>query len=737
MSRVSASELLKAINSFPSGSAGGLDGLRPSIVKDLLMCNDVGLKDQLITSLCDFISIISSGEVPMDVRPIFFGATLIALRKKCGGIRPIAIGNVWRRLTAKIICFRIRDSVNTFLSPHQLGVCVPYGAEAAVHAARIYFSSHHPRPKAVVKLDFRNAFNELNRDAMLKVIQKDFPLIYHYVFQCYSQPSDLFLGDDIILSQRGVQQGDPLGPALFAITLQSIVNSITTELNLWYLDDGTIADDPDLVLSTLLNIRDASSEIGLHLNFSKCEVSFLNVPQDQNDALYSRFMDLAPGIRFMTSDSAYLLGSAISTEALRSLLIEKISKLEFFFSRLSSISAHSAFYLLRASFSIPRLMYFLRCSPSWREESLLQSYDCVLQAGLESILNCSLSGKAWLQATLPVRSGGLGIRRAMDLAIPSFLASFHGSRRLVESILPLGLCLDPDASIQDCSAKWSTLSGSSSPLLDVNSSQSSWDDPIIKRTQSQLLQSATCLEDKARLLAAYSPESGAWLQALPSPPLGLHLSNESFRVAVALRLGADVCVPHRCPACGAFVDQRGLHGLSCIRSAGRHMRHSSVNDVILRALVSANVPSVREPSGCSRSDGKRPDGMTLVPWKRGRPLLWDFTCADTFAISNVTHSSLKAGGAAIRREADKNRKYSNLLAQYIFVAIAIESSGTWGTAGLNFIKEVGRRIQIVSGDARSTTFLIQRLSIAIQRGNVSSILGTLPPGKALDEIFLL
>jgi len=133
------------------------------------------------------------------------------------------------------------------------------------------------------------------------------------------------------------------------------------------------------------------------------------------------------------------------TEAFRSLLIEKISKLEFFFSHLSLISAHSAFYLLRVSFSIPRLMYFLRCSPSWREESLLQSYDCVLQTRLESMINCSLSGNAWLQAILPVRSDELGIRRAINLAIPSFLASFYGSRRLVESILPLGPCLDPDA----------------------------------------------------------------------------------------------------------------------------------------------------------------------------------------------------------------------------------------------------------------------------------------------------
>src|SRR6218665_1817498 len=48
-----------------------------------------------------------SGRMPKEIRPILFGGSLIALNKESGGLRPIAIGYVWRRLTAKV-CKQIR-----------------------------------------------------------------------------------------------------------------------------------------------------------------------------------------------------------------------------------------------------------------------------------------------------------------------------------------------------------------------------------------------------------------------------------------------------------------------------------------------------------------------------------------------------------------------------------------------------------------------------------------------------
>ncbi|XP_073955673.1 uncharacterized protein [Choristoneura fumiferana] len=82
-------------------------------------------------------------------------------------------------------------------------------------------------------------------------------------------------------------------------------------------------------------------------------------------------------------------------------------------------------------------------------------------------------------------------------------------------------------------------------------------------------------------------------------------NSTTLRLAVSLRLGFPICAPHKCP-CGSVVDRLGHHGLSCAKSA--------------RSLASANVPAVLEPVGIARDDGKRSDGMSLIPWKMGRVL---------------------------------------------------------------------------------------------------------------------
>jgi hypothetical protein len=80
--------------------------------------------------------------------------------------------------------------------------------------------------------------------------------------------------------------------------------------------------------------------------------------------------------------------------------------------------------------------------------------------------------------------------------------------------------------------------------------------------------------------------------------------------------------------------------------------------------------------------------------------------------------------AAAQAEARKRSKYAALSIAHDFVPVAIETLGTWGEEGLAFINEVGRRIAAVTGDKRATSFLKQRLAMAVQRGNAAAVLGT-------------
>ena len=130
-------------------------------------------------------------------------------------------------------------------------------------------------------------------------------------------------------------------------------------------------------------------------------------------------------------------------------------------------------------------------------------------------------------------------------------------------------------------------------------------------------------------------ESGAWLNALPVSSLVLCMDNNTVRVAVGLHLGSPLCRSHTCHHCGVQMDSTARHGLSCKRSEGRHQRHAAVNDIVHCTMSAAHLPYRLEPTGLSRSDGKRPDGFTLVPWKSGRLLVWDAICSDTFAPSHL------------------------------------------------------------------------------------------------------
>ena len=137
----------------------------------------------------------------------------------------------------------------------------------------------------------------------------------------------------------------------------------------------------------------------------------------------------------------------------------------------------------------------------------------------------------------------------------------------------------------------------------------------------------------------------------------------------------------------------------------------ALNDIMKYALSAAHVPSRLEPTGLLRSDGKRPDGVTLAPWKCGQLLVWDATCPDTFAASYRTHATSEPGRVAALAEDRKVDKYRDLPRSHLFCPL----SKIW--------REVGRRIAMETGEPRSTDFLLQRLSVAVQRGNCASVLG--------------
>ena len=89
-------------------------------------------------------------------------------------------------------------------------------------------------------------------------------------------------------------------------------------------------------------------------------------------------------------------------------------------------------------------------------------------------------------------------------------------------------------------------------------------------------------------------------------------------------------------------------------------RHAAITHIIHRALTSAGVPATLQPPGLLRSDGKRLDGVSMVPWRSRKFLVWDATCIDTFAPSYRSLAVQAAGAVAEKVESLKEEKYSDL-----------------------------------------------------------------------------
>ena len=108
---------------------------------------------------------------------------------------------------------------------------------------------------------------------------------------------------------------------------------------------------------------------------------------------------------------------------------------------------------------------------------------------------------SWTQASLPVKFGGLGIRRAVQLALSAFLASAAASSSLINQILPQSLQGTPIPNVDDAMALWSSNHSHPPPDRDVHHLQKSWDTICASATADNLLENAPDAQTRSHLLA--------------------------------------------------------------------------------------------------------------------------------------------------------------------------------------------------------------------------------------------
>ncbi|OQV13588.1 hypothetical protein BV898_12225 [Hypsibius exemplaris] len=207
----------------------------------------------------------------------------------------------------------------------------------------------------------------------------------------------------------------------------------------------------------------------------------------------------APEIIFQPRNELSLFGAPLLTDSLPIVINAKTVISKLISSRLDILPARQSLFLLKNCLAVPKAKYLLRCA---------QTYECMNEQNcLDEVIRDSV--KAILNTVMP---------------------------------LAVVLFIDIDTVILEPTRLRQTATGQTTPHAPK---VQNWSSPVVKAGAQELMANVG-VRDKAVLLALRRSESSKWLNAIPNDNVSTLLEGDSFRIAFALGLGANVCEPHIC-----------------------------------------------------------------------------------------------------------------------------------------------------------------------------------------------
>ena len=651
---IEAFDVLSILRSRKRGTAAGPTGLRFEHLRRAAESSDRGLN-----AVHRLTILTASAELGGHTRGdwthgedcplgIVDAATLIALRKKDNGIRPIGIGGVERRLAGGALMQSVRaKAVDMFERHNQYGFSVG-GCEKVVHTVRLTLAAHPDW--VVLSCDRSAAFQRASRGRMLAMLHRHFPTIVPYFKMLYCNASPLHYGEEFTLeSQWGCQQGCSLGSFLYCLATLDLLGDVQAAhpgaVIVAYADDIYIIAPPAEAAAAFRSHRRVCFTRAQFVNVAKCHA--YSPTADSTDHVDIVALNLNDGNVHPADEGIEVLGCPVgSTTYTHTFLHRHYTSTTHLLSQLHAMSRLPGATVVQTSLlilrhcAVPRVTYLLRCLPTRLVRAFAARHDkCIMSAfcrlladddvlGLDiekwtprqlertlasfrlgphqrAVLIAELTTKQ-KQCILPTDMGGMGLASAELLGPGAHVASWAEFLRAPNGLHPI---------VEDaCSGVGMRARDTPQPLLDLHDA---WDSVAANLTEIEV-------GGEQKLCEVLEVESLAHLGACPAVLAQHTLTDATHANFLARTLTQCTTRDHtRLLSCGgegagAFLRALPLaqeHRMSNteIRDAIRHQMHLPL------AFLGSGPDKCKHPGGHEHDIdpfGDQDHGCNLNSWLR-------------------------------------------------------------------------------------------------------------------------